>query len=757
MLAALLFLASGARLRTAFAGPAFGTLLCCFLLRPATAAIQVTADMQPPPVTSVITNAPQMFQVKGFTLKGSPTLTTNNFADMLLRFTGTNRSIAELVDAAAALQHEYKQVGLTNVSVMLFRKQITNGVVQLNVFRAATPYILIDGVRCSPAPVRPANDNLADANRKPSPGTATNASPGFLVRAYEISGDTLLSEKTLTEILGKYTGTNVTVSDIGKAGNDLQMEYHNRGYPIVKVIIPPQKIDSNAIVKIRVFQGRLSEINVGGNRYFSSNNVMRALPSLHTNMILVGPLFQSEQDRANANQDRQIYAEIGPGPTEGTTTLDLKVKDRLPLHAKTEFDNQNSPGTPVLRLNTSMVYNNLWQREHSIGLQYSFSPEDYKTHNPYWLLDEPLVANYSGFYRMPLGTPSPVPTDGLGTPGSFGYDEGTRQFRLPPSSGQPELNFYASRSTIDTGLQTLLEQVLYDVPGVRTVTRTDVQQDLTIANDVGLRLSAPLTGTSPFRSTVSGGTDYKSYSLTSLKTNVFTFTEITYNDNGTPNPPIISTVASPVPPTHLMLDYVPVALRYDTSLRDRWGSTAFGLGLSVNAWFSGSLSNVQTITGSTESSGHWVIFTPSLSRDFIFHTNWVLSLTASGQWADEPVISNEQFGIGGVNNVRGYHEGEVFGNSGWWVTAEQRTPSAVIGRVYGTSLLSVRASVYTGYGQAFAVHPSYPQDLWGAGFGGAASIGPNWEARFLFSWPLIRTTFTTPGQPRFDFSLSAQF
>src|SRR6201999_1499551 len=115
-----------------------------------------------------------------------------------------------------------------------------------------------------------------------------------------------------------------------------------------------------------------------------------------------------ELDRANANQDRQIYPAIEPGFVEGTSLLKLDIKDRLPLHAKTELNNQNSPGTPTLRVNSSAEYGNLWQLEHSLGVQYSFSPEEYKKGNQWAFYDLPLVANYSGFYRFPLGNPESV-------------------------------------------------------------------------------------------------------------------------------------------------------------------------------------------------------------------------------------------------------------------------------------------------------------------------------------------------------------
>jgi hypothetical protein len=47
--------------------------------------------------------------------------------------------------------------------------------------------------------------------------------------------------------------------------------------------------------------------------------------------------------------------------------------------------------------------------------------------------------------------------------------------------------------------------------------------------------------------------------------------------------------------------------------------------------------------------------------------------------------------------------------------------------------------------------------LWGAGFGGIASIGPHWEARFLFSLPLLRDSSTEVYNPFFNFALTAQF
>jgi hemolysin activation/secretion protein len=144
-------------------------------------------------------------------------------------------------------------------------------------------------------------------------------------------------------------------------------------------------------------------------------------------MILNSLTFQAQLNQANANQDRQIYPVIEPGPDPGTSDLTLEVKDRLPLHAKMELNNESSPGTPDLRVNSSAVYNNLWQQDQSMGVQYSFSPEQLKVGHEWNFYDLPSVANYSTFYRIPLGDPDAIDDVIAANPGSFGYSEATRK------------------------------------------------------------------------------------------------------------------------------------------------------------------------------------------------------------------------------------------------------------------------------------------------------------------------------------------
>jgi hemolysin activation/secretion protein len=721
------------------------------------------------------------YHVRGYVIEGKAELSTNLLYPLLAKYTGKSLPMSDIVRAAADLQFEYGRQGWPTMNIIIAPKRISHGLVTFDVFPGAVAQIIVAGnrylvtsntvVAATPPPTpaeraaaaEQANELAAAADDAKAKALAAKIGPKFTIHNYLVLGNTVLPPQVIGETLTNVPeafGTNVGIAGIKAAAAALSEAYRERGYVTVAISLPPQHI-TNGTVKIQVTEGRLASIEVRGNHYFSSNNVMRNLPSLRTNDILNGLIFQAEVNRANASQDRQIYPVIGPGPDPGTSDLTLKVKDRFPLHAKLILNNESSPGTPDLRLNASAVYDNLWQREHALGIQYSFSPEWLKGGSDWDWYDRPLVANYSGFYRMPLGAPNSIDEVVAANPGTFGYSEATRKFILPPASGQPDLTFFASRSTIDTGVEVSGNTTFLDVPDVRSVYENKGQQDITVNNDLGFRLNTPLTAAGNFHSDLSGGLDFKTYQIDSYSTNNFHFTTYYRRADGSLIlPPTVTTFSSPVATTIHPLQYLPLSVRYIASLSDPLGLNTFGLGLGGNVWYSGAHSAITNITVSTKSSGYWAIVTPSYIRTFEFFTNWVTTVKADGQWASEPLISNEQFGVGGVNSVRSYQEGEVFGDNGWHVSLEQQTPPHIVGYFHNQVPLTLRGSIFTDYADVYLIDPlGRPAStaLWGAGLGGVAAIGTHFEARFLFSVPLLSVDGSGAYDPFFNFSLTAQF
>jgi hemolysin activation/secretion protein len=596
-------------------------------------------------------------------------------------------------------------------------------------------------------------DALAGA--VPSPGE-TNA-PTFEVKGYLIEGNDVLPPERL-KLLDKYTGPAVTMSRLAEGLGELQLLYRSLGFATVSVTLPQQHL-TNGMVHVKVIAGKLTQITVQGNRFFTSNSVMRALPSLQTNVLLNTKWFQPELDRANANLDRQIYPVLSPGVEAGTTDLALTIKDQLPLHGHVELNDKGVPLTPSLRVDTALQYDNLWQRDHQVGLDYNFSPQQMKPDgaNPA-LYDQPAVASYSGYYRIPLSFGPSLRESYSRLPVDFGYDEVTHRFNLPAATGGPELVFYASQSTVDSGshlgpVSTITNSATLDV-----FTQTALRSP-TVTGNLGSRYILPLPPWDGILSSLTFGWDYKSYQIGSLATN---FTTIQLFST---NPPSLlhSAIVTNGQVSGHRLYYMPLSLGLSATLPDKWGSTSFNY--NQNIFLSGlqsSRSEFQAVAGAKEAGGNFATATAGLTRELLLPGDWSAILNANGQWSSQPLIGNEQFALGGTSGVRGYLEGETYGDCGWRTLFDLRAPAANIGSFpteSGGIPAFMRCSWFMDYGQSYhlAQHASAAVREWGTGLGFYWTAGDHAEARLTLGVALNDTPATVTGDLRAYLSIGTKF
>jgi hemolysin activation/secretion protein/AraC-like DNA-binding protein len=625
---------------------------------------------------------------------------------------------------------------------------------------------------------------------------STNAGPRFAVNKYLVMGNSVLPPEAmamvLTNIDGAF-GTNVSFDGIRAAMTELQKAYRERGYVTVSVGLPQQKL-TNAVVKVKVTEGRLAAINVTGNRYFSSNNVMRALPSLHTNMLLNSHVLQRELDNANASRNRQIYPVIGPGPEPDTSELTLKVKDQLPLHARLELNNQATPNTPDLRVNFSVQYDNLWGREHQIGVQYNFTPDRFKNSDPYYYtaFDDPLIANYSAYYRLPLGGYKSVEQQVNANPGSFGYNEATHQFQMPPPTGRPELTLYTSRSTSDTGVQMGPPKIILDTNLV-SLGHQGAGENVTLNEGLGFRLSLPLPAMGKLVSTLSFGADYKHYRSGSANADIFyELISTTNNGSAVKYGNVLYTMQTVQHPT---VDYFPLNVGWNGSVPDSLGTTFLNALANFNifpvssegykqvtttTYTTGTNGVVTTNVVTTTKSAHGnsfssVAYTTNARPNYVtlrlgadrvqtIYKDWSVKLHADGQWADGPLFSNEQYAMGGTVGVRGYQDGQAYGDTGWRFSIEPQTPLINIGMVGNEGHEEpcwVRASVFLDYGRIYLLAQPPPgsashESFCGAGWAVTANIGSHVDGRLTVAWPLISHAGEAAGVHIY-FGVGAQF
>lgn len=207
------------------------------------------------PIAAVAATAPAQalptFEVKAYRFGGETFLPPEKLSGALADYTGTV-DLARVRAGLVKLQQVYWQSGYTNVSVTIPHQKFSDGVVLVKIISHA-----------------PASTTAAATN------TVAKPPPTLVIEKYRIEGNTVLPPQDFG-VLSNYTGTNITFPRLREGLGKVQLRYRELGFPTISVTLPPQRI-TNGLIHVKIAEGRLGQIRVAGNEYFSSNNVRRAL------------------------------------------------------------------------------------------------------------------------------------------------------------------------------------------------------------------------------------------------------------------------------------------------------------------------------------------------------------------------------------------------------------------------------------------------------------------------------------------------
>lgn len=135
-----------------------------------------------------------------------------------------------------------------------------------------------------------------------------------------------------------------------------------------------------------------------------------------------------------------------------------------------------------------------------------------------------------------------------------------------------------------------------------------------------------------------------------------------------------------------------------------------------------------------------------------------LNLALDGQWADSPLVSNEQYSVGGADSVRGYYESQALGDDGITANAELRSPS------YAKSvphMEDLRILLFADAARLRVRQPLILQtssyNLYSTGIGLRLKAAQGLEASFDWAWPLKDANGVSKGDPRAHFNLHYGF
>jgi hemolysin activation/secretion protein len=470
----------------------------------------------------------------------------------------------------------------------------------------------------------PRSGNQEGENRRPTAPFATvaQAAPveqppsagqgqGFVIRELVVEGSNLLPPEATAKILDKHKGPDKTIKDIERARLELEKAYQQKGYPTVLVNLPEQSVEQG-IVRFTVVEGRLRSITVTGNEYYSRYNIMGKLPSLKIGELLYEPEFSKQLDAVNGNPDLKIAPVLKPGTEPGTVDLELRAKERLPLHAKITGDNKGPFTTPANRLTFETQYANLWDADHILTLQTTQTPTDWGA-----------VQAYGFSYVAPIKWPDHL------------------------------LAIYASKVISNSTL-------------AGTSLPVGGGGDIAVAGNAtvgGVRYFMPIFKGGKATHQLSFGADIKRLEKT----------EATFPGNlGTA---VVLSPIQYAPASVGYSGTYPDPLGVTSFNATFTGYVAGLIPGGGKKDFQGDPNNVDEFPGNRSgSTGTFGVVKTGLSRAQPLPGNFLLSARVDGQWSTEPLIPAEQYFAGGMDTVRGYIQNEALGDNALFWRAELYTP-----------------------------------------------------------------------------------
>jgi hemolysin activation/secretion protein len=213
--------------------------------------------------------------------------------------------------------------------------------------------------------------------------------PKFAIKSFEVVGDSLLGAEQVQRLVAPFTGSNKDFGDVQRALEALEGEYRRRGFGVIQVALPEQDI-TRGVVRFNIVQPRIGKVSVEGNQHFSEANVRRSLPSVKEGETPNSHDIARNLQITAEHPIKQTSVLLRSGANEGLVDVNVRVADDRPWRLVGTLDDSGTSDTGYTRLGLGYQHGNLFDRDHTLSLQYITSPSK---------LDQ--VAIYGFGYRIP--------------------------------------------------------------------------------------------------------------------------------------------------------------------------------------------------------------------------------------------------------------------------------------------------------------------------------------------------------------------
>ncbi|OJI04043.1 ShlB/FhaC/HecB family hemolysin secretion/activation protein [Polynucleobacter sp. MWH-Adler-W8] len=181
------------------------------------------------------------------------------------------------------------------------------------------------------------------------------------VKAFKVSGITLITQEQAQEVLKPFTGRQLTLDQIKEAGEAVTNLYGQIGR-MAQAVIPPQDV-VNGLIEIKIIEGRVGDVIIELDNSAPSRLKSEAIQKFITSSNAPGDFMDLkglERSLAILNEisGNEVSGELGQSEKEGATNILVNAKDTGLFAGRVDLSNYGSANTGPAQAIASLSLNN---------------------------------------------------------------------------------------------------------------------------------------------------------------------------------------------------------------------------------------------------------------------------------------------------------------------------------------------------------------------------------------------------------------
>jgi len=180
--------------------------------------------------------------------------------------------------------------------------------------------------------------SIEERSASPKPESSRQPARSAIVKGFLFNGNTVIGKEQLESITEPYIGQALELPLLESAAQAVTDFYKKKGYTLAIAYVPQQDIKFG-VVELAVLEGRIGDITVSGNKYYSSSFIRGHFAQAMEENVARNNSLERGLLLLNEYPGLKTSAILEAGKSAGATDVHVTAQDKRPLHFMLDMNN----------------------------------------------------------------------------------------------------------------------------------------------------------------------------------------------------------------------------------------------------------------------------------------------------------------------------------------------------------------------------------------------------------------------------------